>query len=232
MAEPDKFHIGVIDLFSILLPGAALAYHVRLLAEQGRFGISLPRPRSEAEGWAMFLIAAYILGHFIFVFGSRLDSAYDGVLTWLRAHQNAASRAKLRVRLPLWVVDRLKIDRKFQPLRAAMAIKDLHVGPISSRADTINAFQWTKCRLALDHPVALAHVQRFEADSKFFRSLFVVLLVLIASFAASAERRLALVSLACAVASLWRYADQRFKSTRQAYWYLVTLESKPKDARK
>jgi hypothetical protein len=84
---------------------------------------------------------------------------------------------------------------------------------------------WAKCRLALAHPTPLQHVQRFEADSKFFRSFTVVLVFLTAALAATGRPALAIVSVILAIASIWRYGDQRFKSTRRAYWYLVTLES-------
>ena len=42
----------------------------------------------------------------------------------------------------------------------------------------VNAFQWSKARLALDHSRAIAEVQRFEAYSKFFRSLCAILIVM------------------------------------------------------
>src|SRR5436190_196070 len=42
--------------------------------------------------------------------------------------------------------------------------------------DSINSFQWCKALLAKEGPESLTVVQRFEADSKFFRSFVVVLL--------------------------------------------------------
>ena len=56
--DPEKFSIGVIDLFSIFLPGAVLTYLVgdalgpRLLGEwYARL--------AGAEGWLVFLVAPW-----------------------------------------------------------------------------------------------------------------------------------------------------------------------------
>lgn len=201
-SEPDKFHVGVIDFFSILLPGAVLAFHLQWLDARAVKPL-IPSPGSEAAGWAIFLVAAYILGHFIFMLGSFLDAGYDAVVQRLVPLPNNA------------------------PLRAAIAIKTFHLQPRQLDDQTINAFQWAKCRLALAHPTALVHVQRFEADSKFFRSLVFVLLAMGISFFMAGMPELGAASALLMAASLWRYADQRFKATRQAYWYLVALESHP-----
>jgi hypothetical protein len=78
--EPQKFFIGLIDFFSILLPGAFLTFLLRIRIEE------LPpiHERLErlegAKAWAAFLVASYLLGHLAFLLGSWLDELYD----WLR----------------------------------------------------------------------------------------------------------------------------------------------------
>lgn len=202
-SEPDKFHVGVIDFFSILLPGAVLAFHVQHLTNTGVLKPVVSVPAVDGAAWVIFTVAAYIFGHFIFMLGSLLDPAYDALTEKLVPRATNA------------------------PLRAAIAIKTFYLQPRQLEEKAINAFQWTKCRLALAHPVALLHVQRFEADSKFFRSLFVVLLAMALTFSPAGSPGLAVACGALMLASLWRYADQRFKATRQAYWYLIALESNP-----
>ena len=61
-------------------------------------------------------------------------------------------------------------------VQQALAFRDVSIAKKGGKAN-INAFQWAKARLTLEHPVALAAVQRFEADSKFFRSFVVVLVI-------------------------------------------------------
>ncbi len=76
-AEPEKFHVGMIDFFSIILPGAILAFHLRALVQQGKIPAILTAPQSDVEGWVVFAIASYVLGHFLFLVGSRVDGGYD-----------------------------------------------------------------------------------------------------------------------------------------------------------
>src|SRR5262245_45199781 len=53
--------------------------------------------------------------------------------------------------------------------------------------ETINAFQWSKARLSKDNPSGFAAVQRFEADSKFFRSFVVALAFLAVAYTAQCK---------------------------------------------
>jgi len=205
--EPEKFHIGVIDLFAVILPGALLAFYLRSLALVGTFGWHLPAWSAQIEGWVLFAVIAYILGHFIFLVGSLVDLAYD------------ALREKFVTRA-----------RNF-PLQAALAVRTFHLPAGQFDERSINAFQWAKSRLALDYPVAFHHVQRFEADSKFFRSLFLVLVILAGWSLFTPTRWLAVVCAVFALLSLWRYGELRFKSTRQAYWYLIALEARRREQR-
>lgn len=204
-AEPETLHVGLVDFFSILLPGAVLAFYLRDAAVRGDFGLTPIRYGSAAEGWAIFAVLSYVLGHFIFVAGSLLDRPYD------------------RIR------GRLEPLERNPTLKAAIAIRAFYLDRSRLADASINTFQWAKCRLALAHPTSLQHVQRFEADSKFFRSFTIVLLALALAFAVTGRSPLAITSAALAIASIWRYGDQRFKSTRQAYWYVVTLESLRKE---
>lgn len=75
----QKFFIGLMDFFSILLPGALLTY--LLMGEVGPAVLGDHYVNLEgAEGWAAFLFASYLLGHLVFLLGSWLDGIYD----WLR----------------------------------------------------------------------------------------------------------------------------------------------------
>jgi hypothetical protein len=77
--DPQKFFIGLMDFFFILLPGALLTY--LLMGEMGptvlgdRYGMV-----AVAQAWVAFLFASYLLGHLVFLLGSWLDGTDD----WLR----------------------------------------------------------------------------------------------------------------------------------------------------
>ena len=70
--DSQKFFIGLMDFFSILLPGALLAFV--LMGEVG--SVVLADRSSELAGtvgWAAFLFVSYLFGHLVFLLGSLLD---------------------------------------------------------------------------------------------------------------------------------------------------------------
>jgi hypothetical protein len=60
--DPQKFFIGLMDFFSILLPGALLTYLM-----MGDFAPIILGKRygqiQSTEAWAVFLAASYLFGH-------------------------------------------------------------------------------------------------------------------------------------------------------------------------
>ena len=233
--EPQKFFIGVIDLFSILLPGALFTYEVKdtvgpywLGARYAAFG--------GTEGWIVFLFASYLLGHFVFLIGSWLldDRLYDPIRTATYSQQvwRLAKGGKLSSPLWRWLARRLIKGGADAALRQAIEVKEHYLGP-SNASSSINAFQWCKASLVFEHENAVTRIERFEADSKFFRSLVIVLLFLI-PWSYGKDRRLVLPGiLFLLVLAFWRYMDQRVKSTSLAYWYMISLEyQKPEESRR
>ena len=223
--EPQKFFIGVIDLFSILLPGAVLTYLFK--DELGcwilRGGYS---NLHGAEGWVVFLFSSYILGHFLFFVGSGLDAwVYDSLRKMTDKNQitrilEGRKLSPAILRQLAWLCFKKDADAA---LDRAEQIKKDYLKRIDASA-AVNAFQWCKARLATEHPEALATVNRFEADSKFFRS-FPVMLVAMGAALLNCKWGLALGSMLAMGLAFLRYMEQRFKSTQQAYWHILTLEA-------
>jgi hypothetical protein len=79
--EPQKFFIGLMDFFSILLPGALLTYLLMGVVGPVVLGNRYDK-RAGAEAWAALLFASYLFGHLVFLLGSWLDEFYD----WARRH--------------------------------------------------------------------------------------------------------------------------------------------------
>ena len=101
------------------------------------------------------------------------------------------------------------------------------MAPLQAK-DAINTFQWCKALLNAESPASLAVVQRFEADSKFFRCFTVVLLLLLIAWPWQHQWPLVgiPVVLVLLLLALWRYMEQRYKATNQAYWSVITLTAK------
>ncbi len=201
--EPKSFYFGVVDFFSIMLPGAVLALFLYPILGPHLFGSVLPAIKGDADGWVIFLFAAYLLGHFVFLLGSYLDEIYDPVrkLIWSGAKDLAYPQAS--------------------------AIKRKRLGKQQDKA--INTFQWSKAMLVLQHPEGIVEVGRLEADSKFFRSLVVVLaFLLVIAIARGRRDYLVLVLFVLVLLSFWRYVERRYKSTQHAYWYMIALDAMSK----
>ena len=228
--EPQKFFIGLIDFFSILMPGALLAFVLRIRIERWPELDQRLRTLDGPKGWVAFLVASYMLGHLVFLLGSWLDEAYD----WLRGRtldkqiQQLSRSGKTFhwwVRFPVWLV--FKRERG-QAVELAGKIKEEHLSRLKSKK-SINNFQWCKAFLALESPESLAVVNRLEADSKFFRCLIVVLLAVLGFLVWDAVRygqargKIAFIAVGLIIFALWRYMEQRFKASNQAYWSVITL---------
>ena len=224
--EPQKFFIGLVDFFSILLPGALVTYLFKDDAGRRIFGDQYQKIAG-TEGWLVFLFSSYLVGHFIFLLGSWLldDHVYDRMrtATYVEQIKRLAKGEKLSPRWARWLARRFFKSDMDKTLRQAVTIKEHYLDSLKA-SSSINAFQWCKARLTFDHPEAIATVKRFEADSKFFRSLVVVLCVLIFWELVMKRPQIALSVVMLLLLAFWRYVDQRVKSTIQAYWYIITLE--------
>jgi 8-oxo-dGTP pyrophosphatase MutT (NUDIX family) len=222
--EPEKFFIGLMDFFTILLPGALFTYFVEDKAGPLLFGARYVHA-SDTEAAIRFAFSSYLLGHFISLAGSLLidDAIYDPIRNGTESRQ-IERLAKGKRLYPRFL-------RKFatwffgnddETLRQALRIKSRYFEPTPKVA--INAFQWSKALLTLEKPSTMAGVQRLEADSKFFRSLAVVLFALM-FVGKVANQSIVILAALGILPALWRYADQRRKSINQAYWYVMTLEA-------
>jgi 8-oxo-dGTP pyrophosphatase MutT (NUDIX family) len=225
--EPQKFYIGLIDFFSIFLPGALLTYLLK-----DNLGPSIIGKHygcfTEAEGWIVFLFNSYLIGHFIFLLGSWLldDQLYDPLrnATYQGQIKRLSKGDTLSVSIFRVLAKRLIKNDADKTLNLAVVIKEYYLDQLKA-ASAINAFQWSKARLTFEQPAAIATVQRFEADSKFFRSFLIVLFILILWGLRYGPPAIALVSVLLLPLAFWRYIEQRVKATSQAYYYIITMEA-------
>jgi hypothetical protein len=166
-SKPSDFFVGVVDFFSILLPGALLTFLTEMLlaertSQHPMLGKALKELRAErAVGWVAFAIASYILGHFVFIVGSfLLDKIYDNSYRlWFGSTVrtlNAVTKEILRRRydVPAAPVEKLSDQTK----KIGQIIRD----------DTLGL---AEAFVRSQNPAGAVEIDRCEADSKFFRSL-------------------------------------------------------------
>lgn len=195
--KPSDFFLGVTELFSILLPGAAIAFIALFWGVRAHDYIPSDHllasllDLNSAAGWAAFLVLSYILGHVVASLGPNLDVLYD---ERKGSHRNQALRELADRRLGDFVQRVTPPDaqaaRKVAPERrgwlAQVVVLLFRVflwrawtEELTSKASSttevpVNAYKLARVILSCRAPDLYAEVIRFEADSKFFRSISVV----------------------------------------------------------
>jgi 8-oxo-dGTP pyrophosphatase MutT (NUDIX family) len=224
--EPQKFFIGLIDFFSVLLPGALLTFLLK--DEMGPYLLGSSYSDLEATGgWIAFLFSSYLLGQFLFLIGSLLDDyAYDPLRR--RTDESQIARLlqgrKLSPRFIRWLAKLFFKHRANAARDRVIALKEEHLHHVGA-SGTINAFQWSKTRLSIEQSPALLLINQLEAVSKFFRSFVPVLIGLIAWAVYHGSWDFVAGLIGVLALAVWRFMEQRFKSTQQAYWTILTMEA-------
>ncbi len=231
--KPQDFFIGVIDFFSVILPGALVTYFLKVLLSANDFGVYkvFPLPESETQQWIVFLVATYIIGHIIFLVASFLDKlVYDKRLSKLFYKKNfdfayltATSIREQYLYSSTWIGQHITENKLTEN-----KIKEFHR---EKNWEIINTFKWAQSFLAIKYPETLVDINKFEADSKFFRSL-VVAFIIIGSvqllYIDKEEWKIGTCFFVLSLLSLYRYGDLRYKSTQKAYELIITINHKEK----
>jgi hypothetical protein len=192
VTKPADFMLGLLDFFGVLLPGMVATWlaWLHLPANlQDSIGAQSGENASAAR-WAIFLFSSYALGHFVFAAGSKLDAAYD---QWRkRARKNdVAYRATQELR---------------KQLTPELAASDF------------STLKWARIYVGIHNAVARLEIDRYEATSKFFRSMVVVAAAVGMEFLlASPNTGMVVASVGTCALSFERFCDQRWKMTELTY---------------
>jgi hypothetical protein len=252
--KPSELFIGVVDLFAVLLPGAILAFltNYALLRFGPYFGHDLVRDidhNLDGTGRAFaFFLESYLFGHFVYGLSSPLDNLYDrlrneagttklyDLVTQIRGkHARAAHEAVATETIDKWP-DPKSLDRWTRAI--AWLTQGSWRADLPKTDNVMNTFKFALALLQLRDPASLLAVRRLEADSKFFRSVVVLLVVLLPVTGAQivwhmatthagqpptwlVDVALGLIDWALLRMSFARYCEQRQKTVELAYQLLV-----------
>ena len=219
--KPSNVFVGVIQFFAVFMPGALLTAAAALMLED--FTEPPAILATDAAQWAAFAFISYVVGALVFSIASQFDDAYDRYRRGRWREDASYLRATALRRRFFRQSGDAACDKDGRPLDVPM-----------------NTFAWSKALLLLRAPEAHTEVQRYEADSKFFRSLILVLPI--AGVLAAIHWRLAhpLIVVSLPLLGCWlsnrafaRYAEERRKSTEWAYRYVIALQedSRPPEAK-
>lgn len=194
MIKPGDLYVGVIDLFSIILPGGLLTF---VIFQKFQIFFMKVVPLTSDQHWAAFLFFSYLTGHIVFMIGARLDVIYN-------FHR--------RLRNPF---------ANESAFGCTSAIKKKFLS--ETECASVNNYQWTISVLTSHCPGAMKEIDQLVASSKFFRSLLVIIPMISGVFILDGHYLHALIVLSGIAPCYFRYYEQRLKSTTRAYQYIVML---------
>jgi len=251
MGKPGDFFVGVTDLFSVLLPGAIVAYLIHLAAGVELDTVLGVYRLGEAQAAVAFLVAAFILGNLTDMAGAViLDGIYDltyadyqrsaaGVWPWLKHAPRDLARQLGGRFLDTCLGRKNKNKDKGHP-KDPLYTAALSLAKELPQDDRL--YQWCRDWLQVHSPQALAEPDRLQASSKFFRGLVVLtaVFVLLAAFNshfANADRLVSrpwMLVLGCTigVAAFLRFCDLRWKAVHHVYrLYVISRQTDSQAAR-
>lgn len=229
MPKPGDFFLGVMDFFSILLPGAAFVYVIQPVVAAG-----IPEqwlPATSSIGWAAFLVLAYTVGHLLHALGSRL---LDEPVYEMRYLPNRQKKH--------WSVKQALGGDGVADMKAEAEKTLLGRVCLETAADPrgTNYYDWCLSELRARNAAGALEVDRLQADSKLFRSLvFVFIAAALVSGAQAVWVGLVdgnmsglvggvILSLTCLVLTrfaVWRFCTLRWTATKRVYEFYLILVS-------
>lgn len=249
MPKLADLFVGVLDFFAMLLPGAIatamLIAYMKPLPHQPVLRGLLLVPAGEAAGWVMFSVASYFLGHLVFMFGSWLDSPFHKWRRHIYPRRSDTSRPRNCRNLRAHLAQRWRRCRRIRGLlrdarlnwqscfpprgtdklfEGATRIRDSFM-PQKDEQKALNTFQWARSVLMEGFPAAASDIHRLEADSKFFRSLVVLGLIVAVHLLGAGHAPDGFVVAILTSACIVRYASRRLKSERQAFIHILSLHA-------
>ncbi len=194
MAKPGDFFVGIIDLFAIFLPGGVLTFII--CNDYSSFFLKIA-PLTGSQYWVAFLFCSYLIGHIIFMTGARIDNLYDYHRKKRAPYTNESA------------------------YQCASNIKSkFHA---KEENESVNTYHWSISFLTTHYPEAMMEINRLVADSKFFRSLVVILPLISIMLLFNGNYLQSVLFLLLIVPCYMRYYGRRLKSTTRAYQYIVLL---------
>ncbi len=195
--KPGDFFIGLVDFFAILLPGAIFTF---LLWDVGEtvLSSSLPPLDSSAKAWTAFVVASYVLGHALHQAGSVLDRSYDAL--YVKGWKRRKGEERLLTRT-----------------------RELMRGMLGGDATMTSAYSWAGSYVRTASDAATRELERMGAESKFFRSLALVLAFALVTFVVRGLCKEAAGALLLTAFSYWRFCRRRWDASQTAYEYFILL---------
>lgn len=197
--SPNNFYIGIIDLFAIFLPGSLVALTLYYYKHAQAEAFLRTSGQSDFFSGFVLLFASYLFGHIISQASAYLDKyLYDKVKDKLYKNQTLLNQVK-KVRTDVY-----------------------HNTP--EDMNLVSTYEWAELKLQKELPQVVQEAERYIADSKFFRSLLLILFVLGFILLFNKNYSLSVSCFLIAAFSLIRYFHKRQKAVKTLYKGIVFIE--------
>lgn len=224
--KPQSFFIGIVDFFSVWMPGAILTWFltVRFYDPYPSIQEFLQLPAHPAARVALFLVITYIAGSILFGISSLLDPLYDKKLRKLFMPKDREC-LDLEVKTATAIKEQfIHSDAWIETLYQQGKLSRQQYRKISGKESRaiINTYKWVQHYFLFKYPDALQDIKKLEADSKFFRSLVLTFLIMSVTLFATGYPVPGAILLALSLMSLYLYSTNRYKATIRAYKLMTT----------
>jgi hypothetical protein len=217
--KPSDFFIGLVDFFSIILPGFIVSFMLRNEL------LKLLSLNSDLDGFnlsAFYFVSSYILGHFVYALGTVLRILFYESTKHLFYH-------KIRD----WYVRKFLKNKKKPTVASWVLIEDLEEIKNETQLSEISkgrlkGFKWGKAVIEMKHPEMIQQINRLEADAKFFRSLVIVSLIAIGVTIFQGKgpelMKVTIWSLVLCF-SFWRYINRQYNAEEEVSIIIHSMRS-------
>lgn len=223
MTKPSDFFIGVIDFFAVLLPGASLVYLLQPLIITGTPTLWLPA--TSTQGWVVFLVMAYIAGHLLHAIGSWLLDDYVYGKYYVPKFQSTHSEATKRInqaRAKASLREANQAGALLGERKPSTLLERVYLTTEANPTGT-NYYDWCLSDVRVHSLAGASEVDRLQADSKFFRSMVFVFLLVALISDREAHLWVSAGAAALTVFAMWRFCKLRWDATKRVYEYYLLL---------
>lgn len=248
--KPTDFFIGLAEFISILLPGALLAGVVLMVdatmsanTAHTPFYQYLLQDQTNTIAWVALLFASYGFGYFLSSLASGLDTTYDSIRKQFAPYEEDIEKAfkKLKNKRPdadysefktqylnnnrhrifalLFKLNpEVKVDLCFEEA------KKLNLAQGTPVSKSCNVRKWAATVLEAAYPAISNEITKTMAASKFFRSMVIVCLIILAlQLFQVLPFQYWLANFLLLILSFREYIIQRQKAVQNTYQSIVTL---------
>ena len=192
--KPSDFFFGLIEFLAYIAPGSIFCYVLyTILFDSTPDSLGLTKASTPSIIWFLFILISYILGHII----------------------HHISALILNPLYSIYLKSQLKKHQAFIS-QAENSIKN-HLSIHDNYLELVESF------LKMNYPLLISDLDKYEANSKLFRSICII--CLFACFYPSNSMIIILFLIFISILSFLKFLDQKWNYRFKAYEYFLLIKN-------